>query len=38
VIERDGNYPAFERLLEQMRQARAALARGRAARSLAEAA
>lgn len=33
IVERDGNYPAFERLLAQIELARAALARGRAARS-----
>jgi uncharacterized protein (UPF0276 family) len=31
IVERDGNYPAFDALLEQMERARAALARGRAA-------
>ena len=31
TLERDGAYPAFEVLLRQLRQARAALARGRAA-------
>ncbi len=38
IIERDGNFPLFERLLAQMDQARAALGRGRAARALREAA
>lgn len=37
ILERDGEYPEFEALLSQLRKARAALARGRAAR-LAEAA
>jgi uncharacterized protein (UPF0276 family) len=32
IVERDGNYPAFEVLLAQLGRARAALARGRAAR------
>jgi choline dehydrogenase-like flavoprotein len=32
LLERDGNYPAFDGLLAQLAQARAALARGRAAR------
>jgi uncharacterized protein (UPF0276 family) len=30
IIERDGNFPAFDALLSQVAQARAALARGRA--------
>lgn len=38
LIERDGNYPDFDVLLRQMRQARAALSRGRAAQALREAA
>lgn len=32
IVERDGNYPAFDSLLAQMERARAALARGRALR------
>ena len=32
IVERDGDFPAFSALLEQMERARAALARGRAAR------
>jgi uncharacterized protein (UPF0276 family) len=32
IVERDGNFPAFGVLVDQMDQARAALARGRAAR------
>ena len=36
IIERDGNFPAFDALLAQVAQARAALARGRAARALCE--
>lgn len=35
TLERDGNYPAFEVLLQQLQQAREALARGRAAQRLA---
>lgn len=38
LIERDGNYPDFAILSQQLRQARAALARGRAARMVREAA
>ncbi|MBL8343304.1 MAG: DUF692 family protein [Rubrivivax sp.] len=38
IIERDGGYPPFEALLAQMERARAALARGRAAAMLQEAA
>lgn len=34
IIERDGNFPAFDALLGQVAQARAALARGRVARAL----
>ena len=34
IIERDGNFPAFGALLEQVAQARAALARGRFSREL----
>jgi uncharacterized protein (UPF0276 family) len=30
ILERDGNYPALARLLEELDRARAALARGRA--------
>ena len=33
IVERDGNFPAFEVLIAQMDRARAALARGRAARA-----
>jgi uncharacterized protein (UPF0276 family) len=33
LIERDGNYPAFDSLIEQLKLARDALARGRTARS-----
>jgi uncharacterized protein len=33
IVERDGNYPAFDALLGQVGRARAALARGRAARA-----
>lgn len=33
IIERDGNYPGFQILLDQIEQARAALARGRAQRA-----
>ena len=36
VLERDGRYPAFGELLAQLQQARAALARGRAAQALAQ--
>jgi len=36
IIERDGNFPAFDALLGEMAQARAALARGRAGRALRE--
>jgi uncharacterized protein (UPF0276 family) len=34
IIERDGKFPAFDALLGQVTQARAALARGRAGRAL----
>lgn len=36
IVERDGNYPAFDALIGQVERARSALARGRTARTLLE--